>query len=363
MSPGRAGPAARRINREFAQFYPDAHCELDFTNPLELLVATILSAQTTDVRVNMVTPTLFAKYRTAEDYASADRTELETIIQSTGFYRAKTTSLIKLGQALCERFGGESAQPAQGLGHAAGCGRKTANVVLGNAFKGGSRWTPISAGWPAGSAGPVGRPGEGRAGGRFADSKVGVDDAVAPLIWHGRESAIPAGRRAAPARSRGIAPRTAWVDRSEDGEQARQADTSGGRGVTRRLALLGVVIVAVAGCANAGSGPVSAPLGGGDAPPIGRPSSAIAAAELAGVPAGGCGRCRRGRRRRPTAAITLDCLGAGPPVTLSGAGVGRPVVINVWASWCTPCAAEMPALCVQPMPTPAGRRARHRHPR
>ena len=72
---------ARRINRELALLYPDAHCELDFINPLELLVATILSAQTTDVRVNIVTPTLFAKYRTAEDYAAADRTELETIIK------------------------------------------------------------------------------------------------------------------------------------------------------------------------------------------------------------------------------------------------------------------------------------------
>lgn len=125
---------ARRINRELAQFYPDAHCELDFANPLELLVATILSAQTTDVRVNMVTPTVFAKYRTAEDYASADRTELETIIQSTGFYRAKTTSLIKLGQALCERFGGEVPNRLKDLVTLPGVGRKTANVVLGNAF-------------------------------------------------------------------------------------------------------------------------------------------------------------------------------------------------------------------------------------
>ncbi len=115
-------------------FYPDAHCELDFTNPLELLVATILSAQTTDVRVNLVTPTLFAKYRTAADYAAADRSELETIIQSTGFYRAKTTSLIGLGQALCERFGGEVPNRLVDLVTLPGVGRKTANVVLGNAF-------------------------------------------------------------------------------------------------------------------------------------------------------------------------------------------------------------------------------------
>src|SRR6266481_9463328 len=98
---------ARRIERELAVLYPDVHTELTFRKPLELLVATILSAQTTDKRVNMVTPTLFARYPTAADYAGADREELEKIIQSTGFYHAKATSLMGLGQALCDRFGGE----------------------------------------------------------------------------------------------------------------------------------------------------------------------------------------------------------------------------------------------------------------
>jgi len=114
--------------------YPDVHTELNFTTPLELLVATILSAQTTDKSVNLVTPTLFARYPTAADYASADREELEKIIQSTGFYRAKTTSLIGLGQALCERFGGEVPGKLKDLVTLPGVGRKTANVVLGNAF-------------------------------------------------------------------------------------------------------------------------------------------------------------------------------------------------------------------------------------
>src|SRR6202163_2643804 len=114
--------------------YPDAHCELNFRSPLELLVATILSAQTTDKRVNMVTPTLFARYPTAADYAAADRDELEKIIQSTGFYHAKTNSLIGLGQALCERFGGEVPARLADLVTLPGVGRKTANVVLGNAF-------------------------------------------------------------------------------------------------------------------------------------------------------------------------------------------------------------------------------------
>ncbi|HET8599010.1 MAG TPA: endonuclease III [Segeticoccus sp.] len=114
--------------------HPDAHCELDFTTPLELLVATVLSAQTTDVRVNMVTPILFAKYRTAADYAGADRAELEGIIQSTGFYRAKTNSLIKLGMALQERFDGEVPRKLADLVTLPGVGRKTGNVVLGNAY-------------------------------------------------------------------------------------------------------------------------------------------------------------------------------------------------------------------------------------
>jgi endonuclease-3 len=125
---------ARRINRELAALYPDAHCELNFGSPLELLVATILSAQTTDKRVNLVTPVLFARYRTAADYAAADRDDMEKIIQSTGFYRAKTTSLIGLGQALCERFGGEVPRKLKDLVTLPGVGRKTANVVLGNAF-------------------------------------------------------------------------------------------------------------------------------------------------------------------------------------------------------------------------------------
>ncbi len=125
---------ARRINRELALLYPDAHCELNFTSPLELLVATILSAQTTDKRVNLVTPVLFARYRTAADYAAADRAEMEKIIQSTGFFRAKTNSLIGLGQALCDRYGGEVPGRLADLVTLPGVGRKTANVVLGNAF-------------------------------------------------------------------------------------------------------------------------------------------------------------------------------------------------------------------------------------
>jgi endonuclease-3 len=125
---------ARKMNRVLTELYPDAHCELDFTSPLELLVATILSAQCTDKRVNMVTPALFAKYPTAADYAAADRADVEAIIVSTGFFRAKTTSIIGMAQALCERFGGEPPPRLRDLVTLPGVGRKTANVVLGNAF-------------------------------------------------------------------------------------------------------------------------------------------------------------------------------------------------------------------------------------
>jgi endonuclease III len=125
---------ARRMNRTLAETYPDAHCELDFETPLQLLVATVLSAQTTDRRVNAVTPTLFAKYPDAAAMAAADRTELEELIQPTGFFRAKTDTLLKLARALCDDFGGEVPPRLDDMVTLPGVGRKTANVVLGNAF-------------------------------------------------------------------------------------------------------------------------------------------------------------------------------------------------------------------------------------
>ncbi|MCW2714263.1 MAG: endonuclease [Frankiales bacterium] len=125
---------ARRTARLLAHLHPDAHCELDFTTPLELAVATILSAQCTDRRVNEVTPALFARYPTAQAYATADRLELEELIRSTGFFRNKTTSLIGLGAALVEHHGGEVPATLDALVRLPGIGRKTANVVLGDAF-------------------------------------------------------------------------------------------------------------------------------------------------------------------------------------------------------------------------------------
>ena len=125
---------ARRMSRELAVIHPDAHCELDFTNAFELLVATVLSAQTTDKMVNKVTPTLFARYPDAVTLAGADREELETILKPTGFFRAKSNSVLGLSQALVERFDGEVPSTLPELVSLPGFGRKTANVVLGHAF-------------------------------------------------------------------------------------------------------------------------------------------------------------------------------------------------------------------------------------
>lgn len=125
---------ARAINRALARVYPDAHCELDYRNPFELLVATVLSAQCTDVRVNQVTPALFARFDGPSALASADRDELEALIRPTGFYRAKAESLLGLSRDIVERYDGEVPGKLHDLTSLRGVGRKTANVVLGNAF-------------------------------------------------------------------------------------------------------------------------------------------------------------------------------------------------------------------------------------
>ena len=125
---------ARRMGRILGETYPDAHCELDFQTPYQLLVATILSAQCTDVRVNMVTPKVFAAYPTPADLAAADRAELESMIESTGFFRAKSASLQGMAARLVEAYGGEVPGRLKDLVTLPGVGRKTANVVLGNAF-------------------------------------------------------------------------------------------------------------------------------------------------------------------------------------------------------------------------------------
>lgn len=125
---------ARAINRALAEVYPDAHCELDYRNPFELLVATVLSAQCTDVRVNQVTPALFARFPDPATMAAADRDSLEELIRPTGFFRSKAESLLGLSRDIVERFGGDVPGRQSDLVTLRGVGRKTANVVLGNAF-------------------------------------------------------------------------------------------------------------------------------------------------------------------------------------------------------------------------------------
>jgi len=133
-SPDAKRARARRIIRALKKAYPDAKIALDFGNPLELLVATILSAQCTDERVNMVTPALFRKYRSARDYARADPAVLEEEVRSTGFYRAKTRSIIAMARALLDKHGGQVPAERATLVELPGVGLKTANVLLGNAF-------------------------------------------------------------------------------------------------------------------------------------------------------------------------------------------------------------------------------------
>lgn len=125
---------AAKLIKLFPTIYPDAHCELDFSNPLELLIATVLSAQCTDKRVNMVTPALFERCKTAQDYADISQEELETLIRSTGFYHTKATNIRKMAAAIVEHHHGKVPSKMGDLVALPGVGRKTANVVLGNAF-------------------------------------------------------------------------------------------------------------------------------------------------------------------------------------------------------------------------------------
>ena len=125
---------AAQLVKALPKVYPDAHCELNFRNPLELLVATILSAQCTDKRVNLVTPALFAKYRSAKDYASTPPAKLEGMIRSTGFFRNKTKSIRAAAAAIVAEHAGRVPDTMEKLHGLPGVGRKTANVVLGNAF-------------------------------------------------------------------------------------------------------------------------------------------------------------------------------------------------------------------------------------
>src|SRR5881296_3009531 len=130
----KASERVAQLIKIWPKVYPGAHCELNYRNPLELFIATILSAQCTDKRVNMVTPALFKKYRSAKDYAKAPQAELENAIKSTGFFRNKTKSIRAATSTIANKFGGKVPDSMEELRELPGVGRKTANVVLGNAF-------------------------------------------------------------------------------------------------------------------------------------------------------------------------------------------------------------------------------------
>ena len=208
---------ARRINKELAELYPNAHCELNFSNPLELSVATILSAQCTDKKVNEVTPALFASYPDAAAYAGAVREELEELIHPTGFFRAKTNNLIKLGQQLVERYDGAGAGQPGGAGDAAGLRpqdrQRGARQRLRRSRD--HRRHPLPAAVAALGLDRQHRPGQGRGRGGGADPAPGLDDPVAPgdLARPPDVPRPPAGVRGLPA-APGCARRPASASRT-----------------------------------------------------------------------------------------------------------------------------------------------------
>ena len=196
---------ARKVDRVLAETYPDARCELDFDNPFQLLVVTVLSAQTTDRRVNAVRPALFAAYPDAAAMAAAPREHLEQLVGPLGFFRAKTESLLKLTPALVERYDGEVPGRLDDLVTLPGVGRKTANVVLGNAFDvpGHHRRHPLRPARPPARLDRGDRPGQGRARGRRAVPQARLDDAQPPPDL-ARPPALPrqeAGVRRLPGRA------------------------------------------------------------------------------------------------------------------------------------------------------------------
>ncbi|MEZ5239705.1 MAG: endonuclease III [Microthrixaceae bacterium] len=214
---------ARWTNQLLAEEYPGAACELDHSNAFELLAATILSAQCTDERVNMVTPTLFARYPTSEDLAAADPEDVEAIIHSTGFYRAKTRSLIGMAQALEERFAGEVPGRMSDLVTVPGVGRKTANVVRSVALRT-TRFAgrhPRAAPVPPARADQRDRSGEGRARAQPDGPGSGTRDFSLRMILHGRRVASPDGPGAASVSSHGSVPRPSCERHSQSDPRHR----------------------------------------------------------------------------------------------------------------------------------------------
>ena len=323
---------ARRTARELAVLHPDAHCELDFTTPLELAVATVLSAQCTDRRVNEVTPALFARYPTAADYAAADRAELEALIRPTGFFRNKadaacrgsaprwssgTAARCPAGSRTSSRCPASAARPPTSCSATrSACPGITVDTHLGRLVR--------RFGWTAERG-----PGQGRARRRRPRAAAGVD-AVQPPDDLPRPPGLP--RPQAGLRGLRPGPLVPVVRHRPDRPRGRRGARQGpGRaGVTRpRWAGLLAVLVLLAGALVVGLRD-RAPQ---EDPAPGRRPRRRGAARL---PA---------RARPPTCPrVALPCFGGGPDVARAPRRPARPLLVNVWATWCPPCVDEVPAL-------------------
>ncbi len=327
---------ARKIDRVLAETYPEARCELDFDSAFELLVVTVLSAQTTDRRVNAVRPTLFAAYPDPASMAAADRATLEGIVGPLGFFRAKTESLLKLSAALVERYDGQVPGRLEDLVTLPGVGRKTANVVLGNAFDvpGITVDTHFGRlvrrfGWTE-QTDPV----KVEHDDRRAVPQARLDDAVPP-----RHLARPAHLPRQEARLRCV-PAVALVPGVRRGPRRpggrRGAGEDPGARMRRLLGSLAAVTVLVVatGCNPSVATPEATTDIVVDTPRL-REMKAEAGIDPC-VP--GTGEVGAGG----LPALELPCLGGGPSVDLST--LTGPLLVNLWYSACGPCREEMPEL-------------------